>query len=124
MIPYVFSNIPSVILPSSIPLPYRSPPFYTINVPHPHFAHFPLILLYPLVLSLAFFSQLHRPFLLSWIAQLLQAGYSHLRVWSQEPQLSENKHHLSFCVWVSSLDVIFSSSIHVPESFMILFGDS
>lgn len=95
-----------------------------LTFPTPIFPIFPSYHCILLVPSLAFFSQLHRPFLLPWIAQLLQAGYSHLRVWSQEPQLSENKHHLSFCVWVSSLDVIFSSSIHEPESFMISFGYS
>jgi hypothetical protein len=59
------------------------------------------------------------PFILSWFQPLLQARYSHLKIWSQEPPVRENMGHLSFFLDLSNLDTSFPSSIHLPTELII-----
>lgn len=50
------------------------------------------------------------PFLLSRFQQLLQARYSHLKIWSQGPPVRENMGRLSFFLGLSNLNTSFPSA--------------
>lgn len=58
------------------------------------------------------------PFLLSQFQQLLQARYSHLKIWGQGPPVRENMGRLSFFLGLSNLNTSFPSATHLPEKLI------
>lgn len=51
--------------------------------------------------------------LLPWFLQVLQVVYSQLKTWIQETQMSKNMCHWSFCVCVTSVNIIFFRSVWI-----------
>lgn len=94
--------------------------FFCIYFPFltPHFTHFPLVRsrapCYFLLCILV-----NGPFLFLRYLKLRQDIYWHLKIWSLESLVKGNMWYLSF--WVSTLNMIFSISIHFPENSWLCF---
>lgn len=61
----------------------------------------------------------HERCLSTWFLQLLPFMCSHWKIYTRRLRW-KNMYNLSFCTWVTSLNMIFSNSINLPANFEIL----